>query len=44
MDDEGMVHVPRRPGIGVDVDVEMIDDLTVRREELRATPAMVTVA
>jgi O-succinylbenzoate synthase len=33
MDDEGMVHVPLdRPGIGVTVDVDRVDDLTVRRE------------
>lgn len=36
MDAEGMVRVPRdRPGLGVDVDTAMIDDLTVRTEELR---------
>jgi O-succinylbenzoate synthase len=35
MDAEGMVHVPLdRPGFGVDVDHDRIDDLTVRREEL----------
>lgn len=35
MDAEGMVHVPLdRPGIGVDVDMDRVDDLTVRREEL----------
>ena len=33
MDAEGMVHVPLgKPGIGVSVDVDRIDDLTVRRE------------
>lgn len=40
MDSEGMVIVPRtRPGIGVDPDVDRIDDLTVRREvvESRST-------
>lgn len=32
MSDEGLVTVPLdRPGIGVDVDVDFIDDLTVRR-------------
>jgi O-succinylbenzoate synthase len=37
MDDEGMVRVPLdRPGIGVQVDLDRVDDLTVRREELRA--------
>jgi len=36
MDDEGMVAVPLdRPGIGVDVDVERIDALTVRRAVMR---------
>ena len=35
MDAEGMVHVPLgRPGIGVDVDVDRVDNLTVRREDL----------
>src|SRR5205807_5029457 len=38
MDAEGMVHVPiARPGLGVEVDVERIDHLTVRREELRSS-------
>src|SRR6185503_2711124 len=33
MDSEGMVAVPRdRPGLGVDVDVEMIESLTARSE------------
>ena len=36
MDDDGMVHVPRNDaGIGVTVDEEMVDALTVRVEELR---------
>ncbi len=35
MDADGMVHVPRnRPGLGVDVDREMIDAMAVRTEEL----------
>lgn len=35
MDDEGMVHVPiERPGIGVTVDVDRIEGLTLRREDL----------
>ena len=37
MDDRGRVAVPREvPGIGVDVDVARIDDLTVRAETLSA--------
>ncbi|HEX6057993.1 MAG TPA: o-succinylbenzoate synthase, partial [Gemmatimonadaceae bacterium] len=37
MDPEGMVDVPLdRPGMGVDVDVDRVDDLTVRREVLAA--------
>jgi O-succinylbenzoate synthase len=37
MDDTGMVGVPRsRPGIGVDIDRDRVDALTVRAEELRA--------
>jgi O-succinylbenzoate synthase len=42
MDAEGMVHVPRGAGIGVSVDVDRVDDLTVRREVLDShslTPA-----
>jgi O-succinylbenzoate synthase len=35
MDADGMVRVPRaRPGLGVEPDVDRIDDLTVRRESL----------
>jgi O-succinylbenzoate synthase len=45
MDSEGMVSVPRdRPGIGVDVDVELIESLTDRIETLSAGPTMVQVA
>jgi len=34
MDEDGMVHVPLdRPGIGVSVDVDRIEDLTLRRED-----------
>jgi O-succinylbenzoate synthase len=37
MDDEGMVAVPRDElGIGVTVDRARVDNLTVRREDLRA--------
>jgi len=37
MDADGMVPVPlSAPGIGVTVDLDRIDDLTVKREELRA--------
>jgi len=36
MDDEGMVHVPRdKPGIGVSVDMDFVDSITVRHEELQ---------
>ena len=45
MDDDGMVHVPlQTPGIGIVVDDERIDALTVRREELRSARAVVSVA
>lgn len=38
MDAEGRLRVPLdRPGLGVDVDADLIDDLTVRRESLRAS-------
>ena len=44
MDADGMVPVPRdRPGLGVDVDVEMIESLTVRSEVVRAGDALVAV-
>ncbi len=37
MDAEGMVPVPRdRPGIGVEVDRDRIDNLTARSQELSA--------
>jgi hypothetical protein len=37
MDADGMVRVPLdRPGIGVEVDLDRVDDLTVRRETLAA--------
>jgi len=40
MDANGMVAVPRdRPGIGVTVDGDRVDDLTVRSEELRSRTA-----
>jgi len=42
MDAEGMVRVPlEAPGLGVTIDVDRIDDLTVRREMLRTTGARV---
>ncbi len=45
MDSEGMVHVPRtRGGIGVEVDRDFIDSLTVRTEELRGSSRPVAVA
>jgi len=38
MDAEGMVHVPlNRPGIGVEVDIGRVDDLTVRSQALELT-------
>ncbi len=41
MDADGMVTVPRtRPGIGVEPDVDRIDDLTVRREVLESRSAV----
>lgn len=40
MDPTGMVAVPLdRPGIGVDVDVDRVEDLTVRCETMTAAPA-----
>jgi o-succinylbenzoate synthase len=44
MDRDGLVGVPRdRPGIGVDVDADYIDALTVRTETLHAARAAVPV-
>jgi O-succinylbenzoate synthase len=44
MDSEGMVHVPNdRPGLGITVDREFLDSLTVRTEELSARPTLVAV-
>ncbi len=44
MDANGMVAVPRdRPGLGVAVDVEMIESLTVRSEAVRGGPTLVAV-
>ena len=38
MDAAGRLRVPLdRPGLGIDVDVGLIDDLTVRRERFRAS-------
>ena len=45
MDENGMVHVPLdRAGLGVTVDTDLIDSLTVRTEELRAADRPVFVA
>lgn len=45
MDAHGMVHVPRDvAGLGVTVDVDRIESLTTRREELRAPTAAVAFA
>jgi O-succinylbenzoate synthase len=44
MDADGMVVVPTQPGIGVTVDVELIESLTVRKQVLTAGPAVVAVA
>jgi hypothetical protein len=42
MDGAGMVRVPRdRPGLGVTVDVRMIEELTVQSEVLEAPTARV---
>ena len=35
MDDQGWVEVPTTAGLGVEVDVDRIDDLTVRKETVR---------
>ena len=44
MDAEGMVAVPTAPGIGVTVDVDLIESLTLHKHVLNAGPAMVAVA
>ncbi|MGH7619707.1 MAG: o-succinylbenzoate synthase [Gemmatimonadaceae bacterium] len=44
MDADGLVPVPTRPGLGIDVDVDMIESLTVRREVLEAPRSAVAVA
>jgi len=45
MDGEGMVHVPvNRPGLGVTVDEDHIEAISVRREELRPARVVVGVA
>lgn len=41
MDADGMVHVPSTPGLGITVDEDRIEALTVRREELRSARVMV---
>ena len=43
MSDDGMVTVPLdRPGIGVEVDVSRVDELTVRRESIGAPQLALT--
>ena len=45
MDADGMVHVRReRPGIGVTIDTDFIEAITVRSDVLAAPVAMVAVA
>lgn len=45
MDDEGMVHVPRdSAGLGVTVDRELMESLTLRSEELTAASSMLGIA
>jgi len=39
LDDEGCLAVPSEPGIGVAVDVERLEALTVRRQEHRLASA-----
>jgi O-succinylbenzoate synthase len=41
---EGMVTVPRGPGLGVAIDTDYLDELTVRREEFTARRAAVAVS
>jgi O-succinylbenzoate synthase len=40
MDAEGMVHVPRVGGLGVEPDVDRIEDLTIRREVVESRSAV----
>jgi o-succinylbenzoate synthase len=42
MDADGMVHVPTGAGIGVSVDVDRIDNLTVRREDFGRVGAAIS--
>jgi hypothetical protein len=44
MDADGMVAVPTRPGIGVTVDVDRIEAITIRSQVLSAPRAAVAVA
>ncbi len=44
MDADGMVHVPTAPGLGVALDVDLIDSLTIRTEVLTAPRALVAVS
>jgi O-succinylbenzoate synthase len=44
MDKEGMVRVPLdRPGLGITVDRDFLDSLTVRKEELSSRPTLAVV-
>ena len=45
MDEDGLVHVPHdKPGLGVAIDTDFIESLTVRKEELRGTGSAMSVA
>jgi L-alanine-DL-glutamate epimerase-like enolase superfamily enzyme len=44
MDADGMVRVPTRPGLGVTVDTDRIDALTIRTQALTAPRTTVAVA
>jgi O-succinylbenzoate synthase len=44
MDDEGMVHVPTAPGLGVSIDTDFIESIAVQKHVLSAASPMVVVA